>query len=282
MDAGQEDIVLVVGVDGSDAGLAAVAWAMQEAVIRRATVRVVHVMPSFELDGHRRESARTVVADALRRARLEQENVEVDAQLLTGDPRLGLIRASKDAELLVVGSHGLGGLWELAVGSVALGVPGQATCPVAVIRTLPVQPRNEIVVGVDGSEGGRAAIEFAFTEAALRGGEVHAVHAVSHAAGGRGPEAGPDSDIAAGAEQCLMTEALAGFSKRYPDVKFVERLELGRPAEVLREVSAGAGLLVVGSRGRGPVAGYFLGSVSNALLQHAPCPLVVVAVADTS
>ncbi|WP_030921891.1 universal stress protein [Streptosporangium amethystogenes] len=275
--------MIVAGVDGSRASLVAVAWAVREAAMRGVTVRLVHVMPGLDSSAGAsceqvrrwlRKHAMVVVTDALRHARREEGEVEADTQVLTGDPRLGLVRASKDAELLVVGSHGTGGFWEQLAGSVALGVPGQASCPVVVVRAPPEQSRNEVVVGVDGSAGGRAATDFAFAEAALRGAELHAVHAWSPVSDGRAAK-GPTRE----AGRRLLAETVADFRTRYPGVKLVTRSIRGHPVDVLLRASAGAGLLVMGSRGRGPVTAFF-GSVSHALVQYAACPLVVVAVAD--
>ncbi|MFF5213106.1 universal stress protein [Streptosporangium sp. NPDC000396] len=284
--------MIVVGVDGSRAGLAAVGWAMREADMRGVKVRIVYVVPTcpYEMSEDTphaygrwmRERVTPVLADALRRAHSQTPRVEVESDLLQGDPRLGLIRASKDAELLVVGDRGLGGFQELLLGSVALGVSGQATCPVAVIREALAQPRDEVVVGVDGSSGGGAAIEFAFIEADLRGAELHAVHAWSEPAARLIPETVPATIDQAGAERLLLAEAVAGQGERYPDVKLVEHIERGHPVEVLKKASTGADLLVVGSRGRGDVAGLLLGSVSHSLLHHVTCPLVVIPVADSA
>jgi nucleotide-binding universal stress UspA family protein len=270
-----------------------VSWAIREADMRGTRVRIVHVVPAWADEipmdaphaylGRRIcESATSVLTDAVRWAGWQTPGAEVESELLRGDPRLALIRASKDAELLVVGSHGLGGSRELLLGSVALGVPGQATCPVAVIRKMRAKPRNEVVVGVDGSPGGAAAIEFAFAEAGLRGAELHAVHAWSEPFAGYDVGAMPTVTDQAGAQRLLLAEAVAGRSERYPEVKLVEHIERGHPVQVLKRASIGADLLVVGSRGRGNVAGLLLGSVSHALLHHAPCPLLVVAVADNA
>ncbi|SDG29222.1 Nucleotide-binding universal stress protein, UspA family [Sinosporangium album] len=279
--------MIVVGVDGSDTGLEAAAWAAREAEMRRAPVRVVYAMaewalemaedaPHAEVGRWMRDNAATVLADAVARVKQEAPDVAVESRLLGDDPRLALLEEAKEADLLVVGNHGLGGFRGLLLGSVALGVSGQATCPVAVVRVPPAPPRNVVVVGVDGSPGSLSVIEFAFAEAALRGAELHAVHAWNSSIIGYGPETLAEALEDAATERRLLAEVVAGCGERYPDVKVIERSRHGHPAEVLRLASADAELLVLGSRGRGPMAGLFLGSVSHALLHHGNCPIVVL------
>ncbi len=287
----KELAVIVVGVDGSPAGLEATRWAAREAALRGVPLRIVHAMPQWACDTSAggpyaevarwmREAAESVLGEAVDQARLEERGVTVGAELLPGDPRQALIKAGQGAELLVTGNHGMGGFQGLLLGSVALGVAGHAECAVAVIRESPSTPRGEVVVGVDGSPRGASAIAFAFAEAALRGADLRAVHAwdsitpdvMTSREGLDAIPAYPRDAV----DRRLLAEALAGWSERYPDVKLVEDVERGHPVDMLRRASAQADLLVVGSRGRGGISGLILGSVSHALLHHAACPTVIV------
>ncbi|MFI7538982.1 universal stress protein [Streptosporangium sp. NPDC049376] len=285
--------MIVVGVDGSQAGLDAVSWAVREAELRNEELRIVHVMPAWPLEMTEdaphaevgrwmRDGAESVLADGLERARREERHVKVESLLLPGDPRSALIAAAGDARLLVVGSHGLGGFRGMLLGSVALGVAGHTACPVAVVRCPPAQPCGEVVVGVDGSPAGAEAVGFAFAEASFRGAALRAVHAWSRPTAGGGLHASADAEETAQEARRALAEALAGWSERYPDVKVTEHLEHGHPVDVLRDASTRADLLVVGSRGRGDLAGLLLGSVSHSLLHHAACPLVVTPASATS
>ncbi|MFI7047999.1 universal stress protein [Streptosporangium sandarakinum] len=273
--------MILVGADGSRAALDAVSWAVQEARLRRTALRVVHVMPAWPLqmaedapyaDVGRwmRDGAAATLTDALGRVEEEGGGVETDTELLPGEPRSALLEAAREAELLVVGSHGLGGFRGMLLGSVALGVTGRAPCPVAIVRDLPARSRGEVVVGVDGSPEGAAAVDLAFTEAALRGAPLRAVHAWGR------PAVPLQVRAAAGSERRALAEALAGRGETNPDVKVIEQVEQGHPVAVLRDLSARADLLVVGSRGRGELGGLLLGSVSHSLIHHAACPLIVV------
>jgi nucleotide-binding universal stress UspA family protein len=283
--------MILVGVDGSRAGLEAAGWAAREAALRRVPLRVVHAMPRWALETGdegryagvarwMREGAETVLAGAVDRALREVPGLKVESRPIPGDPRPALIEAAADADLLVVGNHGLGGFVGLLLGSVAQGVAAHAPCDVVVVRETSARPRGEVVVGVDGSPASAQVLEFAFAEASLRGVGLRAIHAWRPfdygVLGGFGP--GSDDPAGEGTEKRLLGEVMSGWGERYPDVKVIEETVKGHPAEVLRHVSEGADLVVVGSRGRGEISGMVLGSVSQAVLQHATCPVAVVRV----
>ncbi|GAA5077782.1 nucleotide-binding universal stress UspA family protein [Thermocatellispora tengchongensis] len=278
--------MIIVGVDGSKAGVEAAGWAVREAALRDVPVRIVHAVPKWSVEmtesGPYAEVGRwmgelssSVLTEALEQAAKQAPGVTVDSALIPGDPRPVLIEAAREAELLVVGNHGLGGFRGLLLGSVALGVSGHAPCPVVVVGGISTPPRDEVVVGVDGSEAGAAAIGFAFAEASRRGAGLRAVHAWNSLAPGSGLDPVP-AVPQDGAERRLLAEALSGWRERYPDVEVTEQADRGHPVDVLRKASAGADLIVVGTRGRGEVAGLLLGSVSHALLHHTECPIAVV------
>ncbi|WSG18705.1 universal stress protein [Nonomuraea sp. NBC_01738] len=202
--------------------------------------------------------------------------MRVESALLPGDPRPALIEAARGAELLVVGNHGLGGFRGLLLGSTAYGVAGHAACDVVIVRGQPGKPRAEVVVGLDGSAAGNAVLGFAFTEASLRGARLRAVHAWTPFDLGGGFEPVPDDFDDQKGEARLLSEALAGWQERFPEVDVVEEAEKGHAVDVLRAACEGADLLVVGSHGHGELAGMVLGSVSQAMIHHATCPVAVV------
>ncbi|UBU11519.1 universal stress protein [Nonomuraea gerenzanensis] len=266
--------MILVGVDGSRAGLEAAGWAAREAALRDVPLLVAHAMPRWayetetgrlaEVAAWMREGGRSVLTAAEERARGDKPKISLRTTFLPDDPRAALIEAARDAELLVVGSHGLGGVRGMLVGSVAYGVAGHAPCDVVVVRQ--VSSAGEIVAGVDGSAASPRVLEFGFAEAALRGARLRVVHA----------RAQQGFEPAAGEGPGTLKETLSGLRVRFPGVAVVEELVHGHPVEVLRQAAAGAELLVVGSHGQGMFAGMVLGSVSHALLHHAPCPLAVV------
>ena len=140
---------------------------------------------------------------------------------------------------------------------------------------------KHIVVGVDGSDQSRAALSWAYDEAAHHGASLTVVATWSPPALPMSPPYG--SLPTEGYEDQPRTEALALLDRftaeltpRTPAVQVSTSIEEGHPAKVLIERSAQADLLVVGSRGHGGFAGMLLGSVSQHLVAHADCPVVVV------
>jgi nucleotide-binding universal stress UspA family protein len=132
-----------------------------------------------------------------------------------------------------------------------------------------------VVVGVDGSPDGAAALGFALEAAAARRVPLVAVHVW--------PESSTSvpghHDPAAAAEEAetVMLDQLAGWQDKYPDVIVEPRAVHGfNPGQVLVEASQEAGLVVVGSRGRDGLGGALLGSASRTLVHHAGCTVAVV------
>jgi len=138
-----------------------------------------------------------------------------------------------------------------------------------------------IVVGVDGSEGGGEALEFAAREAALRGARLRIVSAWQVPAAAYGGGFAPPLDPATwdglreGGEQ-VADEALAAAKRREPSLEAEALAVQGQAADVLLEQGADATLIVVGRRGLGGFRSLLLGSVSQQVVQHATCPVVVV------
>jgi nucleotide-binding universal stress UspA family protein len=143
---------IVVGVDDSDQAAAALRWALEEGVLRGATVEVVHAwsppvsalpfgatlaIPIDEaaIDSAARESVDELVNAAL--AELPEQPPEVLRTVLPGGASTTLVEVAQGADLVVVGSHGRTGLSRLVLGSVAMAVVSHAPCPVVVVRTPP-------------------------------------------------------------------------------------------------------------------------------------------------
>lgn len=275
---------VVVGYDGSADSDLALAWADHEAAHQG---RPLHVIIS-EVD---RTQALEVSVDwhAARMARLESDakqllaearSRETSVDIASAPAAPALIRASKDAALVVLGARGHSLVSGALLGSVSQHVVRHAACPVVVTRQ-PYDPQSRrVVVGVDGSEESLRALSFAIDHADRTGGTLTVVHGLGlrQARSRFGALAGPAHDVAAAtaAGERLLAEALAGLAERYPDVQVTTEAIPVAPAQVLADASQDASLVAVGARGRGAFAELLLGSVSQAVLHHARCPVAVV------
>lgn len=285
---------VAVGVDGSVSSLQAVRWAAKVAHQRKVPLRLVH---AFEVPvgyppgladpalvrSAMQEQGRRWLREALDAVAEVAPELRPDAVLELAPTVPALLKETVDASLLVLGTRGLGGFTGLLVGSTAVALASHGHCPVVVVRTPAAgqapPTSGPVVVGVDGTPAGESAIELAFEEASRRGTDLVALHAW------------PDSlmeTVLETAETVLdvepiqqrayevLAERLAGWPEKFPDVRITREVVRDRPTRALLRAAQPAQLVVVGSRGRGGFTGLLLGSTSQHLLHHAPCPVAVV------
>jgi nucleotide-binding universal stress UspA family protein len=280
---------VLVGVDGSVSAQGALAWAAAEASYRHCPLQIVHAftlptmgdpvdlaVPPASTGNY--AGARWILGEAESYARRAAPGVKVTAELFVAGAAPTLLSQAQNAEVVVVGSRGLGGFRGLLVGSVSATLAEHAPCPVIVVRpqpdgtAFPDYPIGRIVVGVDGSEVSTAAIRFALQEAARRRVGVTAVHATTSPR--QHLSLRPSSGIVDELEERLFAQSLERL--RVPGIDLETKVRHGHPAQVLIEESVGAALVVVGSYGGDGVTGMLLGSVSQAVLQHGHSPVAVV------
>ncbi|MFC0033862.1 universal stress protein [Micromonospora chaiyaphumensis] len=281
---------VVVGVDGSSTSLTAAEHAARAAVARSRPLHVVHgylhplgygvPLNPYDLGvpaptEESRKMVEQVAADLVDR----HPGLRVEVRQVAGGPGVTLIEESRRAELVVVGSRGVGGFTGLLLGSVSNQVAQHAHCPVLVVRPAeqPIPVRGPVLVGVDGSESAGHAVRLAADEAVRRDADLVLVHVRTPERGAVAPDAAAEATAAAQAESAeLLAGAAARIRTDHPVLSVVERPLRGEsPEQALIEASGEAALVVVGSRGRGGFAGLLLGSVSQALVQHAHCPVLV-------
>lgn len=283
---------VVVGVDGSEPALRAVRWAAARVARRAGRLRLVYAVDdpllSYDRDPPMRERGEAnlrahgdrVLREAERAAAemLASGGGEVESVERPGAAVRVLLDESRHADLLVLGTWGLTAVGRALVGSTTIALAARAACPTAVVRgrTENSAPPSDgpVVVGVEemvrGQARDRFALAAAFEAASACGAALIVVHVRRHTR-----LAGGESKGQAVAADERHAQRLAKWQQRYPDVE-VERLAShGHPADVLAGLGEHARLLVVGSRGCGGLTGMLLGSTSQAVLLHAPCPVLV-------
>jgi len=272
---------IVVGYDGSTSGVHALEWAAREAKRRGKPLTILSVMDYGGL-GYAGpvglahwwpdvavEHGRKLSAEGADRARTIAPDVDVTPEPGIGPTAAVLIEASRTAELMVVGSRGHGELHNLALGSVAASIAAQGRCPIVIVRgegnVLP-GPAQRVVVGIDGSAAGSAALAFAASVAEQASAPLTVVCAWN-------PDLPPAEQHVA---QEALDEATARVRAEHPEVDVTPVLAEGPPALALLKAGAEAALLVVGTRGHGAFTSLLLGSVSHAVVHAATTPVAVV------
>lgn len=286
------ELPLVVGVDGSDASLAAVDWAVDEAARHGLPLRLVYASLWERYEGavpstgvarpSEQMLADDIVATAAERARRRKPEVKVSAEAIPEEASNALLHEGHRASALVVGSRGRGEIKGLLLGSVGLAVAARAQCPVIVVRGDKAGlegTHNRIVLGAGESTTGGEAVRFAFREAEARRCTLEAVRAWRSPAYQLVGRPRPAPEPARGHEErasahldALLKEAAAD----HPGVRLRLSTVEGSARRVLLHRSAAADLMVVGARRRSGHFGLDLGRVGHTLLHHADCPVAIV------
>lgn len=274
---------IVVATDGSRHSQAAVAWASDEAAALKEPLRIVHIVkpwepqPGVDLPLLVTEAGRDVLRKAEAAATKRNPDLDVATALRSGDVLEQLADESSTARMLVTGSRGRGGFTGLLLGSTSLRIVAESNAPVVVVREHHDEQCGQVVVGIDGSERSQPALGFALEYAAANDAQVHAVFAweipvVSSIEPGIGVwyeqlEASNDE---------LVRQELDPWRERFPGVVVTASMPTGNAALALCEAGRGADLIVLGTRGQGVAKSLMVGSVTHAVLHHAPCPVAVI------
>ncbi|WP_046776606.1 universal stress protein [Streptomyces yangpuensis] len=303
---------VIAAVDGSAESLAAAEWAAREARIRRLPLHILHVWqdwsPAFAhapftgVDTTPGEGATTtqqwaqrVSRDAADRLREGHPGLEITVEQVNGRPAEVLLSAAEKAEILVVGSRGLGSVAGFLAGSVSLPVIAHAERPVVVVRAGEraedeLRPGSgddgdhkgqyrDVVLGLDLSRPCDELLAYAFEAAAARAATLRVVHGWSvPVVDGYDPAAAdPGHGVALGLREAgTLTDVLRSWRGKFPQVEVKEQCMVGRPAGHLAEASKDASLLVVGRRIRRAAIGAHIGPVTHAVLHHVRTPVAVV------
>ncbi|GLZ12916.1 universal stress protein [Actinomadura sp. NBRC 104425] len=273
---------VLVGYDATRESERALRWAAEEARLRGLPLRVCHAWrwpyPVGYVDHECMARVRRIGEHILDRgvalAGDVAPTVRTQRQLVDGPADAALTHHAHGAELIVVGSREGG---DVSAGSIALRLPARARRPVVVVRATGTRS-GEVVVGVDGSAAGDAALALAFEEAELRGWRVRAVYGCWEPGAARDCDLGLFNDREKLRRICRerLDRAVAPWRARHPRVEAETALVVEPPRQALFAAAETADLVVVGNRGTGGLEPSELGTTSTALLRQVPCTVAVV------
>lgn len=280
---------VVVGVDASPSGVAALHWATEEAVRRGAALLAVRAwsynayaaeayMYASDGGGQLESTAAQLEADEQLKLAVEDvagaEALSCSATAVFGPASKVLVEAAGDSSMLVVGSRGHGALSRAVLGSVSSAVLHHATGPVTIVPEPRehdgVEPR--VIVGVDHSPAALRALAVAAEQARTRGAVLVPVYVHESRELPLGGVHPPDLALLEDSERRQLEAAAKGAGAL--DVQ--AQVLVGNPVVELLAAARPQDLLVVGSRGRGGFSGLLLGSTSTQLAHYATCPVLVV------
>lgn len=257
---------VIVGVDGSQAAITAALWGIDEAVSRGVPLRLLAVIKSTHPspDDYDRDLAHAEAS--LREAQTAVEAcgkpVKIETAISRGPAGGVLVGESRDAEMICVGSVGIGRYARSILGSTATELAEKAHCPVAVVRTQPDQPGiNWIVVRMSDAPDNDAVVEHAVREAKLR-------QAPMLALGGR-PE-----DLAETPHDGF-DRRVQEWQRRHPDVHIYPITTRAAIARFLKDNDERVQLAVIGGAEAGKLA-QILGPYGHPIFRHAECSALVV------
>lgn len=303
------NLPVVAGVDGTSDGIAAAEYAAEFAARTSQPLMLLHayrrspainpLLPVGDpitarhattavayqpyVAAYNSELMRDAGAAALEAAHhvVEQRfpHLVIHEKLVSGSAAKALIKMSRTAAAVVVARNHERSIERFFVGSTSSAVSAHAACPVMVVPTnwkdLPKAGR--IVVGLHAARDEAAVLDFAFREASLSGSDLAVLHAFEPPVTWLDRQGlsitGPDQ---AQDEERLLSEALAGWAERFPDVKVSASVLTSSAARALIQASDTADLIVVGARGQGGLRVMSMGSTARAVVVHATCPCVVV------
>lgn len=288
------DGAVVVGIGNSDRDAETLTWAGNSAQRSGSPLHILHAHDlsaemaaidpvagnaiSLGPDGDLGNAG--LLAETAASARERWPELTVTASQPFVRPEQALIDASQNARLVVVGAARISALQRLGLGRPSLAAAMHAKCPVVIVpQGSRADADGEIVVAIDGSAHSAAAAERAFWIADLRKAPLTTITTwnVEVVDGLVVTTPGTDAWNATEAKfRAIADKIVEPLRANHPDVDCTVEVLRNNPAKALTERSVGAGLIVMGTRGRGGFSGMLLGSVSQQVLETASCPVMLV------
>jgi nucleotide-binding universal stress UspA family protein len=296
---------IVVGYSGTEGSEPALTWAIETARRESRPLTILHCYGLAHVpalgpalpDGQSEllaSVADQVAEAAAARAVTVLGREAVTCKSLLDSAAGALVEESKTAHLVVTGSHGRGRIMGGLLASTSYNVTAHATCPAVVVRgdaSLHPDAEHRVVVGVDDSEPALHALDRAAQVAADAGADLHIARVIQPIV--LDPQAQPElapmgygdtytmhdarfqEEFRAYAEDATR-ELVERIHDRFPGLQVSSEVIEDTPGLAIARAGEGAGLVVVGSRGRGGFTGMLLGSVSHTVIHHATSPVMVV------
>jgi nucleotide-binding universal stress UspA family protein len=288
---------VVVGIDGSEAALGAARWAADFAAADGSPLLLLHAIPRFEwyfanamvfspeaLAQELTGAGREKLDDAEAAIRSAHPDLVVDRHIVNEAVGEAFGTISAAARLIVIGAHWTNAASDLVLGGHVIRIVNHAKCPVVVWREGAAPTTDEplpVVVGVDESENSMRALGAAFKVADTLGAPLTVAHMwETGAAVGLGYGEGPVDwnllHLMKADQEAKLDELVTPLRTKFPGAHVNKIFTETGPAKGLKELSRSARLVVVGSHGHGKLAGTVLGSVSQSLIHHADCSVLIV------
>ena len=274
---------VTVAVDGGPASEAALAWVIDRAKDVELYLEITTVVGlDSDLPDSTEDDYRSPLEKALLNAKTTVEaavpHLAVTTKIRHGLPHEALVNASRHTDLLVIGTNKTSPIVGIVHGTLPLKVAGQAECTVVVVPVNWQPAVGVVVAGWSDDATAEVALDFAAEEAARRKEGLVIIHTWSAP-----PAASMDGGTPAivveeliAVNRQLLADATHRIQHLHPDVTVTQGMHAGSAAVAIVRAASDASLVVIGSRGRGAIAGFFLGSVSHDVLLNMPAPVAVI------